>query len=376
MAKSKFITITGTNTGVGTTTIANYVAVELAKRNHITLLIEFKTRTGLSVYMQKGLHESRRSLSEVMSFPEKLNQNTIRSSHDTKLRYLCMNFKDDNLKMRNYQPTNITQIITKAKKYFEYVILDLPADNLESTVTPLVMGRDFIHKPDHQIIVMDESACSMKYLNDLDNTMYMVDGQGNRDTTFILNRVEASHYHDYILEYLPSLSVSKVSNLVYLPTIEGLTVLCNSGNIYKMGINKKTKTFCKNIDIITDIIEKDLKNKNIRKEGEDQKKESFFSKLFGKKKPDNDANLNQSSTPTANIQHHEDTYEEEEYEEEEYGEEYEDDISIIPTSPKARSNDQQEEDEDDEPVVISEDYDDIEDEIEEDDSDEIEITEE
>ena len=235
MAKSKFITITGTNTGVGTTTIANYVAVELAKRNHITLLIEFKTRTGLSVYMQKGLHESRRSLSEVMSFPEKLNQNTIRSSHDTKLRYLCMNFKDDNLKMRNYQPTNITQIITKAKKYFEYVILDLPADNLESTVTPLVMGRDFIHKPDHQIIVMDESACSMKYLNDLDNTMYMVDGQGNRDTTFILNRVEASHYHDYILEYLPSLSVSKVSNLVYLPTIEGLTVLCNSGNIYKMG---------------------------------------------------------------------------------------------------------------------------------------------
>ena len=283
MGKQKFIVINGSTSGVGTTTIANYTAVELAKRGYLTLLIEFKTRTGQSIYMQKGLHETHKSLCEVMSIPEKLNENTIRSAHCQKLFYLCMNFMDDSLKMQNYQPYNIASIVSEAKKYFDYIILDLPSDGREPAVAT-AYSSEFIHKADHQIVVVDEQATTFKYLNDFNAILQLANETKPRETTFILNSVEAAHYQDYIVEYLPSLPITKPVNLVYLPYLEGLSVVCNKGNIYETGISKKTRLFFNQIDRIVDIIEKDLKSiKADLSDDDSEEKKGFLSGLFSKK---------------------------------------------------------------------------------------------
>lgn len=277
----KFVTIMGTTNGVGTTTIANYVAVELARRNNSTLLIEFSKKTGYSVYMQKGLTEVRRSLSEAMMVPERLNDNTIRSGHSKSLRYLCMNFRDDSLKMLNYREANITRIVSIAKSYFDYIILDLPSDTLESIV-PVVYSSMSDVKPDIQIVVTTEQANSFKYLNDFNCIMRLANEGTVRETTFVLNSVESAHYQDYITEYLSSLPITKPVNSVYLPRVPGLSVICNKGEIYQMGVNSTTKLFCSQIDKIADIIEFDLKNiKSDLNELQSKEKSSFLGSIFG-----------------------------------------------------------------------------------------------
>lgn len=286
MAEQKFIIMTGSTGAVGTTTVANYTAVELAKRGYLTLLIEFRTSTGQSIYMQKGLHEIHKSLYEVMTIPEKLNENTIRSAHSSKLFYLCMNFRDDSLKMQNYQAYNLSAIISEAKKYFDYIILDLPSDGREPAVAT-VFSSEFIHKPDHHVVVVNEKAASYKYLNDFNSILELANETRPRETTFILNSIEASHYQDYIIDYLPSLPITKPVNIVYLPYLEGLTVACNKGAIYETGINKKTRLFFKQIDKITDILEKDLKSIKAditQRDLLEEEKQGFFARLFSSSK--------------------------------------------------------------------------------------------
>lgn len=280
----KLVVITGSTPGVGTTTVANYVATEIARRGYLTLLIEFSTKTGQSVYMQKGLHEIHKSLYEVMTIPEKLNDNTIRSAHCSKLFYLCMNFRDDNLKMSKYQPFNISSVISEAKKYFDYIILDLPSDGREPVVAT-VYSSEFIHKIDHNLVVINEKASAYKYLNDFNSILELARETKPRATTFILNAIEASHYQDYILEYLKSLPITKPVNTMYLPYIEGLTVVCNSGSIYATGVNSKTKLYFKQIDGITDIIEKDLISMTGTYTDEEggEKKKGFLASLFSPK---------------------------------------------------------------------------------------------
>ena len=279
----KLVVITGSTPGVGTTTVANYVATEIARRGYLTLLIEFSTKTGQSVYMQKGLHEIHKSLYEVMTIPEKLNDNTIRSAHCSKLFYLCMNFRDDSLKMSKYQPFNISSVISEAKKYFDYIILDLPSDGREPAVAT-VYSSEFIHKIDHNLVVVNEKASSYKYLNDFNSILELARETKPRATTFILNAIEASHYQDYILEYLKSLPITKPVNTMYLPYIEGLTVVCNSGSIYATGVNPKTKLYFKQIDGIADIIEKDLISMTgAYTDEEGEKKKGFLASLFSAK---------------------------------------------------------------------------------------------
>lgn len=279
----KLIVAIGSSPGVGTTTIANYTAVDIARRGFLTLLIEFRTTTGFSVYMQRGLHESQKSLCEVMAIPEKLSENTIKSAHSSNLFYTCLNFRDDSLKMKNYQAFNLTAIISEAKKLFDYIILDLPADFREPAVAT-VLSRDFVHKSSLMVVV-DEKATTYKYLNDFNSILELAGESNNpKETTFILNSIEASHYQDYIIDYLPSLPITKPVNVVYFPYIEGLTVACNKGAIYEVGINQRTKKFFEQVELLADIFEHDLKSEfsDIKSaELEDEAPKGFLDSIFG-----------------------------------------------------------------------------------------------
>lgn len=283
---SKLILASGSDTGMGTTCIMNYVALELAKKGTV-LLIEFKRKTGFSIYMHRGHHERRRSLTEVINIPERLSENVIRSPHSTNMFYLCMNLYEDSLKLQEYQSFKVIDIIKEAKRVFDYVILDLPADPSEPAVG-VTFGKDFIYKPDHTILFVDERVSSFKYLNDFNAILAVAGETSPRDVTFVINKVATSHYQDYIEDYLPSLPLTKPTNKVWLPFLPDLITATNKGKIYETGINKVSKMFFRQVDELASIIYEDKRGVNLTKKTMDklmevEDGEGLFGKLFKKK---------------------------------------------------------------------------------------------
>lgn len=283
---SKLIIASGTDNGTGATCILNYVAVELAKYGSV-LLIEFKRKTGFSIYMHRGHAERRRSLTEVINIPEKLSENVIKSPHRDTMYYLCMNLYEDCLKLQEYQGYKIIDIVKEAKKIFDYVILDLPSDPTEPAVG-VAYGRDLVYKPDHTLLFVDERVSSFKYLNDFNAILNIAGETTPRDTTFVINKVATAHYQEYIEDYLPSLPLTKPANKVWLPYLPDLITATNKGNIYETGVNADTKFFFAQIDELASIIRDNKRGVNLsratlEKQMTKQPSKGLFGSLFSKK---------------------------------------------------------------------------------------------
>lgn len=241
------------NTKTGTTTIANYVAMEIAaKTKQLTLLIEFSRYTGRSIYMQRQVVEKRRSLKNVVLNPTDvtvLQENIMISKHNKNLYFLSMNLYEDFLEMKSYASTSLTRLVNTAKGYFQHIIIDLPSD-FEEPVIGAAFSKTFDHKIDHIFMVLDEDVLSFKKLYDFSAILRL----GEADplhVTYVFNKI-TKHYIDFVEHHL-ELPLIKPLNLIKLLYIDEMVDCCNKGTPKNIGTGRSAKDFKRNIQTLTDI---------------------------------------------------------------------------------------------------------------------------
>lgn len=241
------------NTKTGTTTIANYVAMEIAARTkQLTLLIEFSRYTGRSIYMQRQVVEKRRSLKNVVMNPTDVTvfqENIMLSKHNKNLYFLSMNLYEDFLEMKSYASTSLTRLVNTAKGYFQNIIIDLPSD-FEEPVVGAAFSKTFDHKIDNIFMVLDEDVLSFKKLYDFSAVLRL----GEADplhVTYVINKV-TKHYIDFVEHHL-ELPLIKPLNLVKLLYIDEMVDCCNKGTPKNIGNGRSAKDFRQNIKTLADI---------------------------------------------------------------------------------------------------------------------------
>ena len=241
------------NTKTGTSTIANYVALNIAKKTkELVLLIEFSRYTGRSIYMQRQVAEKRRSLKNVVLNPSDftvLQENIMLSKNDSNLYFLSMNLYEDFLEMKTYTSTSLTRLISNAKNYFQHIVIDLPS-NFEEPVTGATFSDTFDHKIDNIFMVLDEDALTYKLLYDFSSVLRLGNVQPLY-VTYIVNKI-TKHYIDFIENHL-TIPLVRPLNLVKLLWIPEMVDCCNSGSMLHIGLSGSAGNFLKNIGQITDI---------------------------------------------------------------------------------------------------------------------------
>lgn len=236
----------------GTTVIANYLAGQVAKKsNKLTLLIEFNRVASRTLYMQKKTTERRKSLAAVVQSSTTLKDNILKSSHFSDLYFLSPNIYDDFLKLSTYSFSAIDNILTEASKHFDNIVLDLPS-NLEEPILGAVLSRNFSHKIDNLLMVLDEDAITYKGLNDFSSFLTMASETEPKYVTYVVNK-QTERYIDYIEKSL-NLPMFKPLNLVKFPFIPDLLDTINRGTIYALGSGSKAKEFMKSVATLADIV--------------------------------------------------------------------------------------------------------------------------
>lgn len=240
------------NSKTGTSTVGNYVATSLAKKTQsLTLYIEFSKITGRSLFFHGKPAETRRSISEVVYDPRTLQKQIIKSKYTEFLHFICMNIYEDFLHMTTYVPSVMANIVTEASRFYEYIIIDLPA-NFEEPMVGTVLSRNFEHRIDNFICVLDEDVLTAKLLYDLEALLKMGKESKPKELTYVVNKT-TEHYIDYLERSLDIGLVVPV-NLINLPYILEIKDCTNRADVYKIGTGPAPKKFYSGIDTIRDIL--------------------------------------------------------------------------------------------------------------------------
>ena len=319
MFKSKLLVVHSPLAQSGKTTIANLLALELAEKDNLVLVIEINPVTGYSIFLNKRVGEMKRNLKKVLVNPMLLNDNIQKSYHNSNAFFISQNLHDSILDMETYNPENIDKIVTLAKRNFDYIIIDLQSRLLD-LATIRVLGANFTHEIDHHITVIDENILSYKVFNDT-NELLSQQVTGKRKTTLVINKSHTM-YSSFVTPFLKTLPQSDILNVVDVPEVTEFKFVANEGNIYNLGNTKESKAFFDSITLLGEIIlEKKagigidlnsrqkkeniktekrtgrIKGKSADEKSEDKKKEKLSRKdkkdpnktLFGKKNKDESA---------------------------------------------------------------------------------------
>lgn len=256
--QSKIIAMYSSLAQTGQTTNATMLGLALAKKNKYVLIIEFTDNTGMSTFLNKGFGEFKRNLANCVKAPDRTKKNIIKSGHSKNLFYIAQNRYNTIEEMHSYPPENIDKMVSEVTGLFDYIILDLPS-NPKNKATLRVLGGNFNHKIHHRIYGINESALSVKLLNDIDAVLAKSNGtkaDGRFKTTLVVSK-SRSRYSSFLEPYLQTMENSDIVNIVNVLEVPEMVYLSNEGNIFDIGKTRESKEYLTDIERLADIIEHD-----------------------------------------------------------------------------------------------------------------------
>ena len=185
----KSFLITGVEPGVGTTTVAVELAIDLAVTGWRTLLLDADMRknkaykrlsenvfVGLVDYIKGEVEESK----------------IVYKTNIDNLEFIpCGNVKDNN-PLRLLYSNHMAKLLKKLNSEYDYVIIDVPA--LNSSVDPHILSV----KADATIMVVALDGSSRKYLEDACERLKK---EGANVIGVIENKVNNEAYKEYIKDF-------------------------------------------------------------------------------------------------------------------------------------------------------------------------------
>lgn len=284
MAKNTKIIVFRSSIGqTGQTSIANLVALSLAKNGKYVALIELSKYTGMSTFLNKNLGNLKNDLKTCLIDPKKVKNNLVESRHSSKFMYISQNAKSTASDLASYNSSNIDEIVGQLYGIFDYIFLDLPSE-IDDVAVVRVLSKSFTYNISHQIVTITENVLALKKLNDYDNLIAksMSNIKERAKTTLVVNKSKG-RYSPLFEPYLSELPYSEIVNLVNVINVEEFPYLCNEGDIFSLGNTKEAKEFLGSIDLIAKIIDNELEGVGVSRSVKTSKtlrKAKMGSRLF------------------------------------------------------------------------------------------------
>lgn len=261
----------------GKTTIANHLGILLSQKA-LTCLVECNRYGSYSIFLNKKIKETQKSLTNIYNNLE-IEDQLIQSSHSDTFFFASKNMTDPLLDLYNINSEEYNKLINYLEEHFEYILIDLPTNYIEKMMIDAIAT---ITNEDYLLIVLDENLQTYKLLKDYDSYFNSILLEISKENIFFLKNKSFGYVSDQaVCQILDSLNLLQSKNaLITLPFLKELILYNNEGRaILNSPGSRKEKEYVSKLKHLVDLLEGlEAKKKNTR----------FFS--FRKKKKNKETN--------------------------------------------------------------------------------------
>jgi len=163
---SKVITVFGAKGGLGKTTLAINLAVELAKSRKKVALVDLDLQFGdVSVFLDIDPVDTILELAQEISAPNIDLLRSYMNVHSSGLHVLCAPKSPEYAEL--ISPEKVQSILSQLRSYYDYVIIDTPPSFNDVTITALEASSTILFVTGLDISILKNSKLSLSILKSL-----------------------------------------------------------------------------------------------------------------------------------------------------------------------------------------------------------------